>query len=88
MTEAHPPNGLITFTVKELLARQDTKLDTIILTLGSKADRLDTERINARLDSLERGEARQQGSTGYARWAIPVLLSLLAVGVAVAALVR
>ena len=88
MTEAHPPNGLITFTVKELLARQDTKLDTIILTLGTKADRLDIDHIHQRLDSLERAAAAQQGSTGYARWAIPVLLSLIAVGVALAALAR
>lgn len=85
---SEPVNGgnVVSFTVKELLARQDGKLDTIILTLAAKAERGDLDRLSGRVEALERGAASQQGSSGYARWVVPVLISIVAISMALATL--
>jgi hypothetical protein len=46
-------NGSIRFTVKELLARMDTKLDSIVTSLEEKADQGDYENLEKRVRSLE-----------------------------------
>ena len=79
------PNGTITFTVKELLARQDGKLDTIILTLHAKADKTDLAALEQRVLGLERTDSKQEGSN-YLFWRGATLLVSLA-GLATAVLV-
>ena len=86
MSEEANGTGTVSYTVKELLARQDGKLDTIILTLASKADRSDLDKVEGRVGTLEALAAQQQGSSGFSRWAVPVLISLIAVGLSIAAM--
>ena len=45
--------GSISYSVKELLAKQDGKLDTILLTLTSKADREEMAGVERRVTALE-----------------------------------
>ena len=47
-----PGNG-VTYTVKELLAKLDGKLDGIIITIGQKADKHDVENVVDRVKKLE-----------------------------------
>lgn len=46
-------NGRITFTVKELLAKVDAKLDLIVAQLDSKAERHEFENLEQRVLRLE-----------------------------------
>ena len=45
--------GSVSYSVKELLAKQDGKLDTILLTLTSKADREEMAGVERRVTALE-----------------------------------
>lgn len=45
--------GNVVYTVKELLAKLDGKVDTIILSLGSKAEKSDVEALAKRVVDLE-----------------------------------
>jgi len=42
-------NGAVTYTVKELLAKIEGKLDGVIITIGQKADKHDVEEISGRV---------------------------------------
>ena len=77
-------NGSVTYTVKELLARQDAKLDTIILGLSGKAEKQDLERIAARVDLVERSQASSSGSTNSMWRAVPIFTAVAALGLALA----
>ena len=79
-----PANGSVTYTVKELLARQDAKLDTIILGLSGKAEKQDLERIAARMDLVERSQASSSGSTNSMWRVAPIFAALAALGLALA----
>ena len=82
----HPePNGTISYTVKELLARQDGKLDTIILSLNEKATTTALAALEQRVLGLERTDSKQEGSN-YLFWRGATLLISLA-GLATAVLV-
>ena len=86
MSEA--ANGSVSYSVKELLARQDGKLDAILLTLGGKAEHSDMLALATRVEVLERADSAHVGTMRLTRWAIPVLLSLASFGVALFALAR
>ena len=51
MSEA-VPNG-VTYTVKELLAKIEGKLDGVIITIGQKADKHDVDTLGDRVKALE-----------------------------------
>ena len=84
-------NGSVSYTVKELLAKLDGKVDTIILALGSKADKAELAEVERRVLALEKqtetqvrvNEALQVNSAAnFTRREkfIGVALALLAVG--------
>ena len=77
------PNGSVTFTVKELLARQDGKLDSILIQLSGKAEKAELDRQGIRLDIVERTQANTAGAQSSIRWILPWLISLAAVALAV-----
>jgi hypothetical protein len=52
-------NGRITFTVKELLAKVDAKLDLIMAQLDAKANSHDLESLEARVIVLEGSAATE-----------------------------
>ena len=76
------PNGSVTFTVKELLARQDGKLDSILIQLSGKAEKAELDRVGIRLDIVERVQAGAAGAQSSIRWVLPWLISIAAVGLA------
>ena len=80
----HPePNGTISYTVKELLARQDGKLDTIILSLNEKATTTALAALEQRVLGLERTDSKQEGSN-YLFWrGATLLVSVAALATAV-----
>ncbi len=47
------PSGSVSYTIKELLANLDGKIDTIILTLSGKADVSDLVEVERRVAKLE-----------------------------------
>lgn len=47
-------NG-VTYTVKELLAKIEGKLDGVIITIGQKADKHDVDSLDERVKALEAG---------------------------------
>jgi hypothetical protein len=57
MSEAAGENGTIRFTVKELLAKVDVKLDAISGKLDAKADAHDVHALDARVGALEKEAA-------------------------------
>ena len=77
------PNGSVTFTVKELLARQDGKLDSILIQLSGKAEKAELDRVGIRLDMVERTQANTAGAQSSIRWLLPWLISVAAVALAV-----
>ena len=77
-------NGNVSFTVKELLARQDGKLDTILLQLQGKAEQSALDKLDGRVSSLELMQAQTRGTSNYARWVLPLVISLVSVGVGLA----
>lgn len=86
MTVSDPTNGNVSYTVKELLAQQSSKLDTIIAELRGKAERDDLKILEGRVASLELRDAQKAGQSGYSRWVLPVTISIISVGITVAAL--
>lgn len=46
-------NGGVTYTIKELLAKIEGKLDGVIITIGQKADKHDVENLAGRVKALE-----------------------------------
>lgn len=58
-------NGRITFTVKELLAKVDQKLDLIVGQLDSKAESHDVERLEVRVEVLEKSAATESQLSAY-----------------------
>lgn len=74
-------DGIVAYTVKELVARLDAKLDTIILTLAAKADKVDVDTLAGRVTAVENMQAQSRGSSTFVRWATPVVLSILALAV-------
>lgn len=59
MSEPLGDNGRITFTVKELLAKLDAKLDLIVAQLDSKAERHDLDSLEVRVLKLEGSAATE-----------------------------
>lgn len=88
MSDVPEPNGTVSYTVKELLARQDGKLDTILLTLHAKADKTELAALEQRVLGLERTDFRQEGKESLWWKAGPFLVSLAALGTAVAVAIR
>jgi butyrate kinase len=43
----------VTYTVKEMLAKIEGKIDGVIITIGQKADKHDVEDVSARVAKLE-----------------------------------
>lgn len=85
MSDVHQePNGSVTYTIKELLARQDAKLDTIILGLSGKAEKQDLSLLAARMDLVERSQASSSGSTNSMWRVAPIFAALAALGLALA----
>jgi hypothetical protein len=82
------PNGTVSYTVKELLARQDGKLDTIILTLNAKAEKTELAALEQRVLGLERSDSRSEGGVSLFWKAGPLLVSLAALAAAVAVALR
>jgi hypothetical protein len=66
-------NGSVTFTVKELLARIEGKIDALTVTLALKADRTDVADLNQRVTKLELGGA---GDTGAREWLWRAVMAL------------
>ena len=71
----------ISYTIKELLARQDIKLDTIIVEIRSKADRHEVDQLANRVSALEVTSALTKGGSNMARWVVPILVSAVAIAV-------
>ena len=71
----------ISFTIKELLARQDLKLDTIIVEIRDKADRHEMNQLSGRVSALEMVVATAKGGSSMARWIVPILVSAVAIAV-------
>lgn len=65
MSEPSADTSRISFTVKELLAKMDTKLDAIVARLDEKADAHDLEQLEARVGALERTAATEQELAAY-----------------------
>lgn len=84
MTDTSPTNGSVSFTTKELIAKLDGKLDTVILKLDAKADRDDMKHLEGRVTSLETQVAQAKGQSGYSRWVVPVTISIVSIGVTLA----
>jgi hypothetical protein len=82
-------NGMsVSFTVKELLARQDGKLDTITLLLNSKAEKTEVAALEGRIMSLERTDSKQSGSQSLFWRAMPLIISFGALIVAIIVMAR
>jgi hypothetical protein len=76
-------NGTVSYTVKELLARQDGKLDSIILGLAQKADKTELDNLRGRVDVLAQSQSIQSGASGFLWKALPLIISAIATATAV-----
>lgn len=80
----------ITYSVRDILARIEGKIDSALASIGLKASTADLMALSAKHETLradfdrhvEAGEAervRKSERVEWRRWAIPVLISLLGV---------
>lgn len=67
----------MSFTVKELLAKQDGKLDAILISLASKADRTEVEQLRREMTTLTKISDEREGAAQYRAFAIPLAVTLL-----------
>jgi hypothetical protein len=88
VSEPAGENGRITYTVKELLGKLDTKLDVVVAGLAEKADAHDLERLKDRVTALEGSAATESQLSAYRRWLLvfgtSTVLSVLGLAAAVA----
>jgi hypothetical protein len=63
----------VSYSVKELLAKIEGKLDGVIITIGQKADRHDVEQLDRRVSDLETSDRSDQAVRDFFRWLIPVM---------------
>lgn len=63
----------VTYSVREILARQDGKLDSILLALSSKADVEKVSEMEKRVSALEADRASRQTLSTWQRWFFGVL---------------
>lgn len=88
MSDVPEPNGTVSYSVKELLARQDGKLDSILIALNTKAERNDLSELSGRVTVLERTDSKQEGSN-YLFWrGATLLVSVAALALAVVVALR
>lgn len=64
MAEGNGNGGGVSYTVKELVARMDGKLDSILLKLEGKAEAASVSEISGRVASLELWRAALAASEG------------------------
>lgn len=76
----------VTYTVKELLARLDNKIDGLIEMLATKAEQAELNSLTQRVSHLETEQAEILAIAVYKRWLIGLSVSVLGVGVALVAL--
>lgn len=69
MTET---NGNVSYSVKELLAKIEGKLDGVIITIGQKAERHDVEALGRRVIALEAERDGTRALRDFFRWVVPV----------------
>jgi hypothetical protein len=60
----------VTFTVKELLARVDGKIDSLLIAVAQKADKHDLERLVERVVKLEAEDRARSELSTFQRWLI------------------
>lgn len=75
----------VTYTVKELLARLDAKIDGLIEMLATKAEQAELNSLSSRVAHLETEQAEILAIAVYKRWLIGLSVSVLGVGVALIA---
>ena len=80
--------GTVSYTVKELLARQDGKLDSIIMSLSGKAEKSEVDRISVRMDIVERTQASSTGSANTLWRFAPLLVACASLALAAAVWVK
>lgn len=72
----------ISYSVKDILARVEGKLDAALIGVATKAEHADLVKLDGRVRELERiEEGRNKAHRGWVelrRWAIPTLISLAA----------
>jgi len=77
----------VTFTVKELLARLDAKIDGIVDMLERKAEKAEVELLSQRVSILERDSAEVLAIGKYKRWLVGLSATVAGVVIALLALV-
>lgn len=75
----------VTYTVKELLARLDAKIDGMIEMLATKAEQAELNSLSTRVANLETERAEILAISVYKRWLIGLSVSMVGVAVAVIA---
>lgn len=65
-------NGAVSYSVKELLAKIEGKIDGVIITIGQKAERHDVEMLGRRVTALETERDGTRAVRDFFRWAAPV----------------
>lgn len=83
MTDPDNSGGMVNYSVKELIARVEAKLDTVLLSMHDKVDRNDLQKLEGRVDSLEASRDRRTWSGSAWRWAVPVIIAALGVAVGI-----
>ena len=69
-------NGVVRYTVKELLARMDGKLDQLNDKMDAKVERVEHEQLESRVNSLERWKWIVTGFVVAAQVAFAAYLNL------------
>lgn len=58
-------DGAVSYSVKELLARLDGKVDGLFVAIGSKADKSELEQVRTDVRALEIQQARSSGGKDW-----------------------
>lgn len=84
-SEGSKRNAIVTYNTVEAINKNiilvSYKLDRLDEKLGEQTAKHDDHEV--RLRALELVSAARQGSTGFATWAGPVLLTVVAIGISV-----
>jgi hypothetical protein len=75
-------NGSVNYSVKELLAKIEGKLDGVIITIGQKADKHDVERLRIDVDGLIADKTAAGAILNDRRWLLRTALTLMTVAIA------
>lgn len=86
MSEETTNGTSVRYSVKELLAKIDSKLDVLADEITKRATRTEMEYLARRVEALENAQAGSSALTTFVRWVVPVALTVIALALTIIAL--